>query len=88
MKKVVKFSYFVKLNDFIKFRIIINTSCFSINCNRGIEVGRFTTGKKVIMSVNVDSIVFEKVDEQRGDVPRSVFVNKLLRKELGFEDKK
>ena len=50
-------------------------------------MGRFNTGKKVIMSINVDSIVFEKVDEQRGDIPRSVFVNKLLRRTLNLEVK-
>lgn len=51
-------------------------------------MGRYNTGKKKVLSVNVDAEVFEEIDKRRGDVSRSLFTNKILRKALGMDDHK
>lgn len=53
-------------------------------------MGRFADKSKQIMSVNVDKEVFTAIDKARsdkvrGDISRSVFVNKLLRRALNLE---
>lgn len=44
--------------------------------------------KKSFLGVNVDTEVFDEIDKRKGDVSRSLFTNKILRKALGLGDRK